>query len=62
MDVTIEGGDVTISHTGASDVHLTGYKTVAIIGSDDDEDYAGMEDMMLYRKGGRGSSDEEDDD
>ncbi|KAG7669428.1 hypothetical protein Ndes2526B_g05758 [Nannochloris sp. 'desiccata'] len=65
MDITIACDDVTISHTGESEVHLTGYRTVAIVGLGevDDEFGNGEEDgLRLYRKAPRGSFDEEDDD
>jgi hypothetical protein len=64
MDITIACDDVTISHTGESEVHITGYRTVAIVGlgEDDDEFEDGEDGIRLYRKGGRGSSDEDDDD
>jgi len=63
MDITISCADVTISHSGESDVHLTGYRTIAIVGlEEDDDEFEGDEDGLgLYRTGGRRLSNDVDD-
>lgn len=52
MDITLATDTITLSHTGGSDVYVTGYKTVAIPMSDDDEDEYGRGPYL-------GSSDDE---
>lgn len=47
LDVTITSEEIKISHTGDSDVHITGYRAIAA-NSDDLDDYADLlEDGML---------------
>jgi hypothetical protein len=63
MDITIACDDVTISHTGESDVHITGYRTIALLGYGDEDELEedGEEDgARLYRQRGSESSDEDD--
>ena len=65
MDITIASDDVSISHTGESEVHVTGYRTIAIVGYEGDEEFEedGMEDgLRRYRKVELESSDDEEDD
>lgn len=50
MDITLATDEITLSHTGGSDVYVTGYQTVAINMEDDEDGY------ML------GSSDDEEGD
>lgn len=51
IDVTLATDDITVSHTGDSDVYVTGYRTVSMIAMDED-DFAHM-----YNAGGQFADD-----